>query len=406
MQCGLLGRVLGHSYSPMIHGLLAPYRYALFAQEPEQLDAFLRTGCWDGLNVTIPYKKAAVPYCAELSSTAARLGSVNTLVRRPDGAIFGDNTDYDGFLFLVQQSGIPVAGKKALVFGSGGASVTVCAVLEDLGASSVTVVSRSGADNYDNLDRHTDAQLLANTTPLGMYPNPGVAAVDLSRFPRCEGVFDIVYNPARTALLLQAEALGIPHAGGLSMLVAQARRSAELFTGEPIPDDRLAEVERAVRSRLENIILIGMPGSGKSTVAAALGAALDREVVECDTYIEQQAGCSIPEIFASGGETAFRAFETQALAALGKRSGIILSTGGGCVTRPENYPLLHQNGTIFWLQRDLTKLPVDGRPLSQREGAAQMYARREPLYARFADVQISNDGSVADTVAALRRYLK
>ena len=225
MQCGLLGRVLGHSYSPMIHGMLGQYSYDLFPTEPEALDALLRGDAWDGLNVTIPYKKTVVPCCAELSETAEKLGSVNTLVRRADGTIYGANTDY-----LVKQSGIPVAGRKALVLGSGGASVTVCAVLRDLGAASVTVISRSGPDNYENLERHADAQIIANTTPLGMYPNTGSAAVDLRAFPRCEGVFDIVYNPARTALLLQAEQLGIPCAGGLSMLVAQAKRSAELFT--------------------------------------------------------------------------------------------------------------------------------------------------------------------------------
>lgn len=405
MRCGLLGRTLEHSYSPMIHSLLADYRYDLFPTEPEALDGFLRGGDWDGLNVTIPYKKVALPYCTALSDTAEKLGSVNTLVRRTDGSIFGANTDYDGFRHMVRRSGIPVAGKKALVLGSGGASVTVCAVLRDLGAASVTVISRGGPDNYENLEKHADAQLIANTTPLGMYPNTGAAAVDLTRFPHCEGVFDIVYNPARTALLLQAETLGVPCAGGLSMLVAQARRSAELFTGAAIPDGTLESVEQAVRARLENIVLIGMPGCGKSTVAKALGAALGREVAECDAWIEAQAGCTIPEIFARGGEAEFRRLETEALRELGKRSGVILSTGGGCVTRAENYPLMHQNGTIFWLLRDLSSLPSKGRPLSQRESAESMFARREPLYARFADVKINNDRPLADTVEEIRRYL-
>lgn len=403
MQCGLLGRVLGHSYSPMIHGMLGTYRYDLFPTKPEALDAFLRGGDWDGLNVTIPYKKAVVPYCTELSETAEKLGSVNTLVRRADGTIYGANTDYDGFCYMIRQSGISVAGKKALVLGSGGASVTVCAVLRDLGAASVTVISRSGPDNYENLDRHADAQLIANTTPLGMYPDTGIAAVDLRAFPQCEGVFDIVYNPARTALLLQAEQLGIPCAGGLSMLVAQARRSAELFTGTEIADGRVAEIEKAIRVRLENVVLIGMPGSGKSSVARRLGERLGREVVECDTYIEAKAGKTIPEIFAEGGETEFRRIETEVLRELGKRSGIILSTGGGCVTRSENYSLLHQNGTIFWLLRSPWKLPSEGRPLSQAESAEAMYARREPMYRRFADVKIDNEGAMERAVEAIAR---
>lgn len=341
LRCGLLGETLGHSYSPMIHHALGEYDYRLFEIPKEDLDAFLRSDCWDGLNVTIPYKKAVVSCCGELSKAAERLQSVNTLVHRPDGTLYGDNTDLFGFLYMVRRSGIDSAGKKALVLGSGGASVTVKAALEQLGAD-VTVISRSGPDDYDHLDRHADAQIIVNTTPVGMYPHNGAAAVDLRLFPQCEGVLDIVYNPALTALLLQAEKLNIPHAGGLSMLVAQAKRSSEQFTGTVIGDEALERVERTVNHRLRNIILIGMPGSGKSAVAAALGKALGREVVEADELISQRTGMSIPEIFARSGEETFRKLETEVLAEQGKRSGIILSTGGGCVTQAENYPLLHQ----------------------------------------------------------------
>ena len=305
---------------------------------------------------------------------------------------------------MVRRSGISPAGKKALVLGSGGASVTVKAALEQLGAH-VTVISRSGPDNYTNLDRHADAEIIANTTPVGMYPHNGSAAVDLKQFPCCQGVLDIVYNPARTALILQAEALGIPHASGLSMLVAQAKRSSEQFSGTPIDDSALERVERIIHSRLRNIILIGMPGCGKSTVASALGAALNREAVEADALIAEKAGMSIPEIFAQSGEEGFRALETEVLAEQGKRSGIILSTGGGCVTRRENYPLLHQNGTIFCLTRDLSKLPTDGRPISQSTDLSQLYARRKPLYAQFADVTVSNDGALEDTLNTIKEAL-
>ena len=400
-KCGLLGRKLGHSYSPAIHAMLADYDYALFEREPEEVGQFLRNGEWDGLNVTIPYKKTVLPYCAELSDTARTVGSVNTLVRRADGTICGDNTDAGGFETMVGLSGIRVAGKKALVFGSGGASVSVCYILRKLGARSVTVISRSGADNYENLDRHADAEIVVNTTPLGTYPNNGTAAVDLRLFPACEGVFDIVYNPARTALLLQAEKLGIPHASGLTMLVAQARRSSELFTGCSIEDSAVQRIAAALAKSMQNIILIGMPGCGKSTLAKLLAERLKRPLYEADEEIVKAALCTIPEIFETEGEDGFRKRETEVLRELGKLSGAVISTGGGCVTREENYDLLHQNGTMIWLKRDLAALPKDGRPISQRSDLTELYAKREPLYARFADAVVENDGSLDETLNKL-----
>lgn len=406
LKCGLLGQKLGHSYSPAIHGMLADYDYQLFEREPEQLEDFLKNGDWDGINVTIPYKKAVLPYCAELSDTARRIGSVNTIVRRPDGSLYGDNTDAYGFESLVGKSGIDVRGKKALVLGSGGASVTVVAVLKMLGAESVTVISRGGEDNYGNLDKHADARIIANTTPVGMYPNNGQAAVDLSLFPRCEGVLDVVYNPARTALLLQAEKLGIPCAGGLYMLVAQAKRSSELFTGRAIPDSEIGRIEKVLSGQMKNIVLVGMPSSGKSTLAAALGEKLGRTVYEADALIEQEAGMDIPAIFAQYGEGHFRALETEILGRLGKLSGAVISTGGGCVTQEENYDLLHQNGTILWLQRGTEKLDKTGRPLSLKNDLNEMYQKREPMYRRFADAAVDNNGSVEATLAQILEVLQ
>ena len=406
LKCGLLGQKLGHSYSPAIHGMLAGYDYQLFEREPEQLEDFLKNGDWDGINVTIPYKKAVLPYCAELSDTARRIGSVNTIVRRPDGSLYGDNTDAYGFESLVGKSGIDVRGKKALVLGSGGASVTVVAVLKLLGAASVTVISRGGEDNYDNLDKHADARIIANTTPVGMYPNNGQAAVDLAQFPQCEGVLDVVYNPARTALLLQAEKLGIPCAGGLYMLVAQAKRSSELFTGSSIPDGEIGRIEKVLSGQMKNIVLVGMPSSGKSTLAAALGETLGRTVYEADALIEQEAGMDIPAIFAQYGEGHFRALETEILSRLGKLSGAVISTGGGCVTREENYDLLHQNGTIIWLQRGTEKLDKTGRPISLKSDLNELYQKREPMYRRFADAAVDNNGSVEATLEQILEVLQ
>ena len=385
LRCGLLGGKLGHSYSPAIHHELGDYAYRLYEKTPEELPAFLTGGSFDGLNVTIPYKKAVMPYCAALSETARRVGCVNTLVRRADGTLYGDNTDVFGFERMLHATGVCPEGKKALVFGSGGASATACDVLGRAGAQ-VVCISRSGADNYENLSRHRNAQILVNTTPLGMYPNNGAAPADLRAFPHCACVLDVIYNPARTALLLQAEALGIPHAGGLEMLVAQAVRSSEQFTGCTIPDARIAEITRTLSRAMQNIVLIGMPGCGKSTIGRLLAA------------VEAAAGCTIPEIFRADGEAAFRAQETAALRSLGARSGCVIATGGGCVTRAENYPLLHQNSVIVWLRRDAAHLSTRGRPLSQGADLPAMYAARAPLYARFSDCVADNNGAPEQTV--------
>ncbi len=405
LRCGLLGRSLSHSYSPAIHAGFGTYEYRLYEKEPEALAAFLRSHAWDGLNVTIPYKKTVIPFCDSLSEAARRIGSVNTLVRRTDGTIFGDNTDAYGFSCQLRSANIDPRGKKALVFGSGGASAAVCDVLSQSGAE-VIVISRSGTDNYQNLSRHADADILVNTTPLGMYPNNGSSPIDLSQFPACSGVLDVVYNPARTALLLQAESRGIPRAGGLVMLVAQAARSSERFTGSSVSEQTQASVLAHLAAQMQNLISIGMPGCGKSTVGALLAQRLGREFVDADLEIERTAGISIPEIFARFGEAHFRALETEVLASLTKRSGLVIATGGGCVTREENYALLHQNGRIIWLKRDTAKLPTDGRPLSRGADLSAMYAARAPLYARFADATVENNGEVAQTIEQILEALQ
>lgn len=405
LTCGLLGRKLGHSYSPAIHRQLADYSYALFEVEPEDLDAFLRSGRFDGLNVTIPYKKDVIAYCAELSDTARAIGAVNTLVRQPDGTLYGDNTDAYGFEMLVRSSGAEITGKKALVFGLGGASATAQYVLRKLGAREVVVISRRGENTYDNLARHADAQIAVNTTPVGMYPDTGVSPVQLSQLPALEAALDVVYNPARTDFLLQAESRGLKRENGLQMLVAQAKKSCEDFTGSALPDSVIPTITAALARGMQNIVLIGMPGCGKTSVGRALAETLHRPFLDADEILVQQAGMSIPDIFRLEGEDGFRQRETAVLAGLGKRSGCILATGGGCVTRAENYPLLHQNGTIFCLTRALDLLPSAGRPISQALGAEAIYAQRKPLYERFADHMISNDGALSDTINEILEVL-
>lgn len=397
MKCGLLGRKLGHSYSPQIHNLLGDYSYVLFEKEPEELENFLKNGEFSGLNVTIPYKKEVIPYLSELSPTAQKMGCVNTVLRRSDGTLYGHNTDYFGFTSLVRHARLSVAGKKVLVLGSGGASNTAVAALKDLGASPV-VISRSGENNYGNLHLHRDAAAIINATPVGMYPNTGVSPIDLELFPHLEGVLDVIYNPARTQLLLDAEKLGIPRENGLWMLVAQAKEAAEVFTSGKISDEVIEKIYRELSHQMKNIVLIGMPGCGKSTIGTLLAEKLERTLADADEKIISLAGKSIPDIFAQDGEPTFRDWETKALTELGKQSGLVIATGGGCVTKKRNYPLLHQNGYLVWLERDCSVLPTDGRPLSQANDLGKMYAARKPLYEAFADIRVENAGTPAETV--------
>ena len=396
MKCGLLGRKLGHSYSPQIHACLGDYSYALFEREPEDVEAFLLQGDFTAINVTIPYKKAVMPYC-KLTETAKYMGSVNTIIRQKDGTLLGHNTDYFGFTSMVQRSGLDPGGKKCLVLGSGGASVTAVAVLKEMGAD-VVVISRSGENNYQNLHLHQDAAIICNTTPVGMYPNTGVSPVDLRLFPRLEGVLDMIYNPTRTQLLLDADDLGLTSSNGLWMLVAQAKEAAEWFLGKKLPDSMIEEVYIKMRLQMENLILVGMPGCGKSTIGKQIADTLEKTFVDADAELENIYGCLIPEIFAQEGESGFREKETAVLEQLGKRSGMVIATGGGCVTRKQNYPSLHQNGRIFWLKRDLRQLPTDGRPLSQANSLDAMYQIRKPMYEYFCDVQVDNNRTAEETV--------
>jgi len=396
MKCGLLGRKLGHSYSPQIHALLGDYTYELFEREPEDVEHFLKSGSFTAINVTIPYKKTVMPYCT-LTDTAKYMGSVNTIIRQQDGSLIGHNTDYFGFTSLVRRSGLEPRGKKVLVLGSGGASVTAVAVLKEMGAN-VIVVSRSGENHYGNLHLHKDAAIICNTTPVGMYPDTGVSPIDLTLFPNLEGVLDMIYNPCRTKLLMDAEQLGLISCNGLWMLVAQAKEAAEWFLNQKLPDSLIEKVYNSMQMQMENLILIGMPGCGKSTIGKLLAKELGKPFLDADLCLVEHFNKSIPSIFSEEGESGFREKETFILEQLGKKSGLIIATGGGCITKAENYHLLHQNGRIFWLRRDLDLLPTDGRPLSQSNRLSTLYEQRKSLYEAFADEIVDNNADPTQTV--------
>lgn len=398
MRYGLIGETLKHSHSPRLHALLGDPEYTLMPLPREALDALLTERAFDGLNVTIPYKRDVLAWCAELGDTAKRIGSVNTLVKRADGSLFGDNTDAFGFAKMAERVGIRFAGRKVLVLGSGGTSLTACDVVAQAGGEAV-VISRHGENNYECLKRHADADVLVNATPVGMYPNGEGAPVDLRDFPGLTGVLDVVYNPLRTRLLQQAEELKIPHMGGLPMLVWQAVRARELFDGRTVAEETALAVETTLRREVSHLVLIGMPGCGKTVIGRRCAQALKRPFVDTDAEIVRRAGKSIPQIFAEEGEAAFRALEAQIIAELGKSSGSVISTGGGAVLQAENRRNLRMNGIVIQLARPVEKLKTDGRPLSKGpEELRRMEHERAPFYLQAADRTVQNNRTVADCV--------
>ena len=422
---GLLGRVLGHSHSPQVHKMLAGYEYGLFEREPDQLDDFFADPFWKGISVTMPYKRDVMAYCDELSPRAKACHSVNAIVRRPaengGWTVYGDNTDYTGFRYTVESSGIDIRGCKALVLGSGGVSGTVVRVLEDLGADPVVVISRTGENNYNNLDRHRDAQIIVNTTPVGMFPKGGEAAIDISGFPQCRGVFDLIYNPLRTKLMLDAEAAGIPAFGGLLMLVAQAAAAAELFleTDRENSEKPLGIMERTdqvfhkLQQQLEDIVLIGMPGAGKTSVGQEVAEATGRRFIDLDEEITRQTGRSPEEIIREDGVDHFREIETQTLKELVRRkktkenaggaAPLVIACGGGIVEREENRDLLRENGEVIWIQRPLEDLPINGRPVSQKDGVEEIYRRRADRYKSWSDLAADASGITEKAAQILQK---
>lgn len=393
---GLLGEKLPHSFSPQIHKALGNGDYKLFEISPESLEHFLQERSFKGINVTIPYKKAVIPYLDEISLEAEKIGAVNTIVVR-NGRLCGYNTDYFGFKYMIEKSGITIEGKKALVLGNGGASATVQAVLRDMGAKDVLVVSRIGEINYSNIYGENDAEIIVNTTPVGMYPDNMSTPVEISRFPKLCGVLDVVYNPLKTRLVMEAEKKGVSAIAGLSMLVAQAKKAHEIFFDTVVDDEICNQIEKSIRLQMGNIVLIGMAGSGKSTVGKKLAELLCKDFIDTDEMIVNAENKPIPQIFEEDGERYFRTCENVAVNLAGREKNSVIATGGGVITRIENYMPLEQNGIIVFINRDYDKLPTNGRPLSQFHGVKELNEKRLPLYRQFADIEIDGNGTVEET---------
>ena len=445
---GLIGEKLGHSYSPLIHSKFGDYEYELCEAKEEELEALLKKEEYGGFNITIPYKKTVLKLCDEISDTARAIGSVNTIIRSEDGKLKGYNTDYDGFIYLLKAAKIDVKGMKCMVLGSGGASLTVqtvladmgaseiviisrkgennyeninrhfdseiivnttpvgmkCmvlgsggasltvqTVLADMGASEIVIISRKGENNYENINRHFDSEIIVNTTPVGMYPGNGRTPVNLDDFKNCRGVVDLIYNPNKTKLVLDAMAKSLPATGGLAMLVAQAKESSEFFQNKKIEDEEIENAIDEVRSETLNAILIGMPGAGKTLLGKEIADRMGREFVDIDDMIVEHEGMSIPEIFEKKGESYFRKVETEMLEQACVKTGLVIATGGGIVKKKLNYNIIKQNGVVIWIKRDLDKLETDGRPLSQSMPLDQMYEERKDAYSYWSDFFINNN---------------
>lgn len=406
-QVGLLGRKLGHSYSPPIHDALTngAYDYRLIELEPDELGAFLKRGAFDGLNVTIPYKRDVIRFLDELTPIAKKIGAVNTIFRR-DGRLIGDNTDAIGVRFALDRLGLAIPGTEALVLGSGGTSRTVETVLHENGAKSVTVVSRQGPVTYPDALSRAETDLIINTTPLGMSPATDGDPLPLDAFPRLRAVFDAIYNPLRTRFIQRAERLGLPNANGLWMLIAQAKATAERFLDAQLDDREIERVYRMMIERTENIVLIGMPGAGKTTIGRALAERTGKTFVDLDEVFVRRVGVSIPEYFKSQGVAAFRDAESALAAEFGKKTGQVLATGGGVILRDENRIHLRMNGAVIFLERALDALPIEGRPISQAAASlSELYRERLPRYLAAGDQRIANDRDVPGVVERIIQWL-
>lgn len=403
---GLIGKTLKHSFSKPIHSLLGDYSYELYEIKPEDIKEFVLSGKLDGFNVTIPYKKDVIPYLDYVDERAKAIGAVNTVVYR-NGKILGFNTDFDGMKYMLDRAGIVVKDKNVLILGSGGTSATARAVATSLGAKSVKILSRTGEINYDNYkDTAKESEVIINTTPVGMYPNNYECKIDLSAFSMLTGVADAVYNPALTKLLYQAKQRGVAYSNGLPMLVAQAKYAMEKFLDVCVSQEVIEPIVKKLSSDMQNVVLIGMPGCGKSTIGKAVASTLNREFIDTDQEIIKKAGMEIAEIFATKGEEEFRKLESEVLREVGLTTGKVIATGGGVIKNRENYFPLKSNGKIFWIQRSVEKLVTEGRPLSKdRQTVEKLYLERKENYEYFADKKIDNNSELELAVKGVLKNL-
>ena len=402
MKFGLLGRTLGHSFSPRIHSALGNTNYELFEREPSQLQEFFADPELQGINITIPYKVNALEACDVVDPRAERIGCVNTMVRK-DGKWHGYNTDYDGFVFTLQHAGIDVSGKECIILGDGASSATVHVALEDLGAKNIVHLSRKTAPFYGDAPNYYEtAQIIINCTPIGMYPHNPANLIDITQFSKLEGVVDLIYNPRRTILLLQAEMMEIPHCDGLPFLVAQGVEAANHFQGESFGTKEIEQILRDMRREKENIILIGMPGVGKTTVGKVLGEEMGRTWVDVDQELEKEIG-DISTYITEQEEPAFREKEAEMIAKLGTQTGLVISTGGGCITVPKNFAHLRQNGRIYQLTQPVENLSTTGRVLSSGglDRLRELEEIRTPMYESFAQCIVEHNRNAPETVAAI-----
>ena len=400
MEYGLIGKNLLHSFSEIIHREFNLYNYNLYNLSENEFDAVLKSKKFKGLNITIPYKKAVIKYCDALDETVKKIGSANTVVIK-DGCVKAYNTDYFGLRYTIHRSSISLKNRKVMILGSGGTSLTARTLAEDLGASEIFTVSRSLNEkiNYNNIYDYNFVDVIINTTPVGMYPNNLCELVDISKFKNLSGVVDVIYNPLQSKLLMKSKELKIPISSGLPMLVAQAKAAGEIFSGEKIDDLVIEKIIKKLCFKISNIVLIGMPGCGKTSLSKILSDKLLKEFIDTDHEVQEYFQEEISKIFEIYGEKKFREAESEIIKKYGKKNNLILSTGGGAVINKENYYSLKQNSRIYWIKRDLDKLDNTNRPLSKNlNEIKKIYKSRKLMYKNFSDKIIFNNKELEDAV--------